>query len=120
MENSIRHTGTLAIADRSGKLDQIAHWRALAAEKGLSIRQLVLEVAPNSRYLAGTAGQIADRWAYWVRHRVVDGFNISPCHLQDSIDDLVDRLVPELQERGVYRTEYATETLRDHLRLPAI
>ncbi|MGW4337035.1 NtaA/DmoA family FMN-dependent monooxygenase [Rhodococcus koreensis] len=112
--------GTLAIADRTGKLDQITQWRALAAEKGLSIRQLVLEVAPNSRYLAGTAGQIADRWAYWVRHRVVDGFNVNPYHLQDSIDDLVDRLVPELQERGVYRTEYTTETLRDHLRLPAV
>ncbi|MFF2108869.1 NtaA/DmoA family FMN-dependent monooxygenase [Rhodococcus koreensis] len=112
--------GTLAIADRTGKLDQITQWRALAAEKGLSIRQLVLEVAPNSRYLAGTAGQIADRWAYWVRHRVVDGFNVNPYHLQDSIDDLVDRLVPELQERGVYRTEYTTETLRDHLRLPSV
>ncbi|MDF3304589.1 NtaA/DmoA family FMN-dependent monooxygenase [Rhodococcus sp. T2V] len=112
--------GTLAIADRTGKLDQITQWRALAAGKALSIRQLVLEVAPNSRYLAGTAGQIADRWAYWVRHRVVDGFNVNPYHLQDSIDDLVDRLVPELQERGVYRTEYTTETLRDHLRLPAV
>lgn len=112
--------GTLRIADRTGKLDQIASWRALAAEKNLSIRQLVLEVAPNSRYLAGTAGEIADRWAYWVRHRVVDGFNINPYHLPDSIDDLVDKLVPALQERGVHRTEYTTDTLRGHLGLPAV
>ena len=111
--------GTIKIADRTGKLDQISRWRALADEKGLSIRQLVLEVAPNSRYLAGTAGEIAERWAYWVRHRVVDGFNINPYHLTDSIDDLVDKLVPALQDHGVYRTEYTTDTLREHLDLPA-
>ncbi|MGC0367498.1 FMN-dependent oxidoreductase (nitrilotriacetate monooxygenase family) [Rhodococcus sp. 27YEA15] len=112
--------GTIQIADRTGKLDQIARWRALADEKGLSIRQLVLEVAPNFRYVTGTAGEIADRWAYSVRHRVVDGFNINPYHLTDSIDDLVDKLVPALQERGAYRTEYTTHTLREHLGLPAV
>ncbi|WP_182262987.1 NtaA/DmoA family FMN-dependent monooxygenase [Rhodococcus sp. UFZ-B548] len=112
--------GTLSIADRTGKLDQIARWRALAAEKNLSIRQLVLEVVPSSRYQAGTASSIADQWAYWVRHRVVDGFNVNPYHLLDSVNDLVDKLVPALQERGVYRTEYTASTLREHLNLPSV
>lgn len=110
--------GTLAIASRTGKLEQIAQWRRLAEEKGLSIRDLVLEVAPASKYHTGTASSIADEWSHLVRHRVVDGFNINPYHLPDSINDLVDKLVPALQDRGVYRTEYTTTTLREHLQLP--
>lgn len=109
--------GTLAVDARTGKLDQIAQWRALSEEKGLSIRELVLEISPASRFHSGTPAALADRWADLVRHRVVDGFNINPYHLGDAIDDLVDKLVPALQERGVYRTEYTNTTLRGHLGL---
>lgn len=109
--------GTLAIDARTGKLAQIAQWRALSEEKGLSIRELVLEISPASRFHSGTPAAVADRWANLVRHRVVDGFNINPYHLREGIDDLVDKLVPALQERGVYRTEYTTRTLRSHLGL---
>ena len=49
----------------------------------------------------------------------VDGFNIVPQLLPGSIEDIVDRLVPELQERGLYRTAYTGRTLREHLELPA-
>ncbi|SNS65666.1 LLM class flavin-dependent oxidoreductase [Rhodococcoides kyotonense] len=109
--------GTLAIAARTGKLEQIAQWRKLAYDKGLSIRELVLEVSPASRFHSGTPAAVADRWADLVRNRVVDGFNINPYHVRDSVNDLVDKLVPALQERGVYRTEYTTTTLRGHLGL---
>lgn len=109
--------GTIAISARTGKLEQIAQWRKLAADKGLSIRELVLEVSPASRFHSGTPAAVADRWADLVRHRVVDGFNINPYHVRDSVNDLVDKLVPALQERGVYRTEYTTTTLRGHLGL---
>lgn len=109
--------GTISIAARTGKLDQIAQWRKLAEEKGLSIRELVLEISPASRFHSGTPGEVADRWADLVRNRVVDGFNINPYHLRDAIGDLVDKLVPALQERGVYRTEYSSTTLRGHLGL---
>jgi hypothetical protein len=58
---------------------------------------------------------------------VVGGAGVGQCcpadlsdHLLDSVNDLVDKLVPELQERGVYRTEYTTSTLREHLQLPAL
>jgi alkanesulfonate monooxygenase SsuD/methylene tetrahydromethanopterin reductase-like flavin-dependent oxidoreductase (luciferase family) len=109
--------GTLSIDARTGKLDQIERWRKLASDKGLSIRELVLEVSPASRFHSGTPAQVADRWTELVRHRVVDGFNINPYHLRDGIDDLVDKLVPALQERGVHRTEYTSTTLRGHLGL---
>lgn len=47
-------------------------------------------------------------------------FNLLPHMLPASITELVDKLVPELQERGVYRTEYRGTTLRDHLDLPPL
>jgi hypothetical protein len=48
---------------------------------------------------------------------VVDGFNIVPQLLPGTVTDLVDKLVPALQERGVYRTGYEGATLREHLGL---
>jgi len=66
----------------------------------------------------GPPGQIADTWAHYVRTRAVDGFNITPHLLPSSLADIVDKVVPELQDRGVYRTEYAGTTLREHLALP--
>jgi len=68
----------------------------------------------------GTPSQIADTWTHYVRTRAVDGFNIVPYLLPGSLVDIVDKLVPELQERGVYRTEYQGSTLREHLSLPPV
>ncbi|KAA9156361.1 NtaA/DmoA family FMN-dependent monooxygenase [Amycolatopsis acidicola] len=110
--------GTISIEHRTGKLDRIRQWRELAEEKQLSIHELVLEVQPRERVFTGTPAQIADEWAHYVRTRAVDGFNISPHLVPSSLDDIVDKLVPELQDRGVYRTAYEGTTLREHLDLP--
>lgn len=112
--------GTLPIEWRTGKLDRIAHWRALAAERGFSIRDLVAEVTPRHEGFVGTPGQVADEWARFVGDGVVDGFNLIPQLIPGTIDELVDELVPALQDRGVYRTEYAGTTLREHLDLPRL
>ncbi|MGD0700191.1 MAG: LLM class flavin-dependent oxidoreductase [Trebonia sp.] len=112
--------GTIAIERRSGKLELIQSWRDLAAERGLSIRQLVLEVSGGHATFTGTPGQIADTWAHYVRSRAVDGFNVTPHLLPSSLADIVDKIVPELQDRGVYRTEYEGSTLREHLALPPL
>jgi alkanesulfonate monooxygenase SsuD/methylene tetrahydromethanopterin reductase-like flavin-dependent oxidoreductase (luciferase family) len=111
--------GTIAIERRTGKQTLIQGWRDLAAERGLSIRQLVLAVSEGHATFTGTPGQIADTWAHYVRTRAVDGFNITPHLLPSSLTDIVDKVVPELQERGVYRTRYEGTTLREHLALPA-
>jgi FMN-dependent oxidoreductase (nitrilotriacetate monooxygenase family) len=112
--------GTISIERRSGKLALIQQWRDLAEEQGLSIRQLALEVSPGHPAFVGTPSQIADEWTHYVRTRAVDGFNITPYLLPASLVDIVDKLVPELQERGVYRTEYQGSTLREHLALPPV
>ena len=109
--------GTIPIEFRTGKLERIAGWRRLSAERGLSIRDLVTEISPRHNAFVGTPGQIADEWTRYVTMRAVNGFNILPQQLPGTIEDVVDRLVPELQERGVYRTAYEGTTLREHLDL---
>ncbi|MEU8265580.1 NtaA/DmoA family FMN-dependent monooxygenase [Sphaerisporangium sp. NPDC049002] len=110
--------GTIPIEMRTGKLALIAQWRELAAAENLSIVQLVRRVAPRHRSFVGTPSQIADEWVHYVRTRAVDGFNITPHLVPSSLEDIVDKLVPQLQERGAYRTAYEGTTLREHLALP--
>jgi FMN-dependent oxidoreductase (nitrilotriacetate monooxygenase family) len=105
-------------AARDGK-DPIAiakQWRALAEAKNLSLREVVIETSERSGFV-GTPGQVADELTRWVRAGASDGFNISPYIVAGGLDEIVDWLVPELQERGVYRTEYTSTTLRGHLGL---
>ncbi|SER53283.1 NtaA/DmoA family FMN-dependent monooxygenase [Actinokineospora terrae] len=112
--------GTISIADRTGKLDRIRTWRELAEAKNLSIHGLVLAIHPQDRSFTGTPTHIADEWTHYIQTRAVDGFNITPHLLPATITDIVDLLIPELQTRGIYRTEYTSTTLRDHLDLPPL
>ena len=105
-------------AQRQGE-DPLAiarQWRARATAENLSLREVVIASTERSGF-AGTPTQVADQLAHWVRHGAVDGFNITPYIVPGGLDDIVDWLVPELQERGVYRTEYTGTTLREHLAL---
>ncbi|MFG2589381.1 NtaA/DmoA family FMN-dependent monooxygenase [Streptomyces sp. NPDC048438] len=112
--------GTISVERRSGKQALIRKWRDLASERGLSLRELVLEVSPGHPSFVGTPSAVADEWTRYVTARAVDGFNLLPHLLPASLTDIVDKLVPELQERGVYRTAYRGTTLRDHLDLPPL
>ncbi|UJP39456.1 NtaA/DmoA family FMN-dependent monooxygenase [Cellulomonas palmilytica] len=93
-------------------------WRERATEQGFSIRELVLD-QERQRGFVGTPSSVADELAHWVRSGASDGFNLTPWVVPGGLDDVVDRLVPELQERGAYRTEYTGTTLREHLGLRA-
>ncbi|KRE55789.1 F420-dependent methylene-tetrahydromethanopterin reductase [Arthrobacter sp. Soil736] len=101
------------------KARQLAdQWRAEAKEKGLSIRQFVS--ARTSRVDAtftGSYTEVADRLVDYARTGAVDGFNISPWLVPTGLDDIVNHLVPALQERGIYPTGYAGRTLRENLGL---
>ncbi len=52
------------------------------------------------------------------RRSAADGFNVMPPYLPGALDDFVDLVIPELQRRGLFRTEYDGRTLREHLGLP--
>ncbi|CAM5378659.1 LLM class flavin-dependent oxidoreductase [Corynebacterium variabile] len=63
----------------------------------------------------GTPEQIADEMERWVVNGAADGFNLMPPTLPGGLDDVVDLVVPVLQERGLFRREYTADTLRGHL-----
>ncbi len=75
--------------------------------------------------LVGSAAQVADEMEEWVRQTGIDGFNLAYVVTPESFADIADLLVPELQRRGRYKTEYRPGTLREKLfpgagpRLPA-
>lgn len=95
-----------------------ATWRALSEEKGLSIRELVIEVVGRQSFV-GTPQHVADEIDRYVQSDASDGFILVPHLTPHGLDEFVDRVVPLLQERGSFRTEYTGTTLREHLGLPA-
>jgi len=66
----------------------------------------------------GTPAQIADMMEHWFLNEAADGFNVMPAWLPGSLTDFVDLVIPELQRRGLFRTEYEAMTLRGNLGLP--
>ncbi|MDR3381690.1 LLM class flavin-dependent oxidoreductase [Cupriavidus basilensis] len=92
---------------------------ALARRHGYTVRELIRELAGGGghRVIVGTPEQIADDIEHWFRHGAADGFNLMPDALPDGLQDFVDGVVPILQRRGMFRTQYEGSTLREHLGL---
>jgi len=94
-------------------------WYERSRREKLSIRQMCSEYAVGEGFrVVGTPAQIADMMEAWMDGGAADGFNITPTHLPQGIDDFVEMVVPELQRRGRFRTEYEGATLRENLGLP--
>ncbi|MER7177191.1 NtaA/DmoA family FMN-dependent monooxygenase [Streptomyces mesophilus] len=93
-----------------------ARWRAHAEEKHLSIRELAIEQTARQSFV-GTAESVAAAIDAHVQAEAADGFILVPHLTPGGLDEFVDRVVPLLQERGVFRADYAGTTLRDHLGL---
>ena len=83
-----------------------------------TIRQLYQQVAGMGGFcLIGTAAEIVDTMQDWFENDACDGFNITPTHLPGGCEDFVEMITPELQRRGLFRTEYEGKTLRENLGL---
>ena len=95
----------------------------LGRRENLSIRQLARHFAGARGHwqLIGTPVQIADALEERFRGKAADGFNVMPPLFPTGLDDFVRLVVPELQRRGLFRTEYEGRTLRENLgvRTPA-
>ncbi len=91
-----------------------------ARREGLTVRQLYLAVAGGRghRMVIGSPKEIVDAMEEWFVNEGADGFNVMPPYLPDGLHDFVDLVVPELQRRGLFRTEYEGTTLRENLGIP--
>ena len=92
----------------------------LAKKDNLTMRQIAQVVAGARAKLVmvGTPKQIADHMEQWYVEEAADGFNVMPPYLPGALNDFVELVIPELQRRGLFRTEYTGRTLREHLGLP--
>ena len=92
---------------------------AIARRENLTVRQLAQRLGGyGGAAIVGTAQTIADEMQEWLESRACDGFNVMFPFVPAGLDEFVDQVVPELQRRGIFRTEYEGTTLREHLGLP--
>jgi FMN-dependent oxidoreductase (nitrilotriacetate monooxygenase family) len=106
-QGRVRHGDPVAVARR---------YRERALAENLSIRELVIAVTSRQQFV-GTAARIADEIDTYIQADACDGFILVPNLTPHGLDEFVDRVVPLLQERGAFRTEYTGETLRENLGL---
>ena len=91
----------------------------LAKRENLTVRQLAQRLGGYSGLaMVGTPATIADEMEEWLATEGSDGFTVMFPYLPGGLDDFVDRVVPELQRRGLFRREYEGATLRENLGLP--
>jgi N-acetyl-S-(2-succino)cysteine monooxygenase len=104
---------TASSAERKMLVDQ-------ATRGNLTIRQFYLRYAGarGQRTVKGTPQRIADDMEDWFLKEGVDGFLVQPPYLPGGLNDFVELVIPELQRRGLFRTEYEGRTLRENLGLP--
>jgi FMN-dependent oxidoreductase (nitrilotriacetate monooxygenase family) len=91
-------------------------WRELAAAKNLSIRELMIETSARQTFV-GSPATVAREIDELVQADASDGFILVPHITPNGLDTFADTVVPLLQERGAFRTDYEGTTLRAHLGL---
>ncbi|MCP1537542.1 LLM class flavin-dependent oxidoreductase [Methylorubrum extorquens] len=101
-------------ASKSGQAQIVDY----ARRTGATVRDLARRVGGyGGLTFIGTPEQIADRMGEWLEGEACDGFNVMFPFVPEGLDDFCAGVVPELQRRGLFRTEYEGTTLRDHLGL---
>ena len=88
-------------------------------EQGMTLRELIVDRARSTghMWMAGTASEVADEMVKWFDTGACDGFNLNSPYNPDGFERICEKLVPELQDRGYFRTEYEGTTLRENLGL---
>lgn len=92
---------------------------SVALREGLTIRQTYERFLPSFGHvvMVGDGASIADEIEDWYRSGACDGFNVHVGYQPHGLDAFVDHVIPELQRRGIYKTEYRPGTLREKLGL---
>ena len=94
--------------------------REFVGDRSLTIREVAAWVASSMGHnrVIGTPEEIADAMQHWFENEACDGFLISPLIYPSGLQQFADEVIPILQERGLFRTEYEGATLRANLGLP--
>ncbi|GAB4936866.1 hypothetical protein MAHJHV35_20480 [Mycobacterium avium subsp. hominissuis] len=108
------------LASVSGIRGLVQNLRAHIGGDAVTVRDLANHRATllQGPRFVGTGPQVADQMADWFQTGACDGFVLAATHLPGAFEDVVRMVVPELQRRGLFRTEYRSATLRGHLGLP--
>jgi FMN-dependent oxidoreductase (nitrilotriacetate monooxygenase family) len=104
-QGRVRHGDPIEVARR---------YRERAEAQNLSIRELIIAVSSREQFV-GTAGHVAAEIDRYIQSDACDGFIFVPHLTPHGMDEFVDHVVPVLQERSGFRTEYSGSTLREHL-----
>jgi len=92
---------------------------ALAKREGFTVRQLAQRLGGHGGLaMLGTPKTIADQMEEWLMTEASDGFTVQFPYLPGGLDDFCNKVVPELQRRGLFRRDYEGKTLRENLGLP--
>jgi alkanesulfonate monooxygenase SsuD/methylene tetrahydromethanopterin reductase-like flavin-dependent oxidoreductase (luciferase family) len=120
LDSDVRSEGSAAARTLNREaVATIARWRERAEAGGLSIRGLVMEMTARQAFI-GSPTSVADQLDRHVQARACDGFILVPHLTPGGLDRFAAEVVPLLQERGSFRSEYDGPTLRDHLGLDPI
>jgi alkanesulfonate monooxygenase len=92
---------------------------AMARRENMTVRQVAQRLGGHGGLaMLGTPAMIADQMEEWIEARASDGFTLQFPYLPMGLDDVVERVIPELQRRGLFHDEYEGTTLRENLGLP--
>jgi FMN-dependent oxidoreductase (nitrilotriacetate monooxygenase family) len=90
-----------------------------AKRENLTVRQLAQRMGGHGGLsFLGTSKMVADHMEEWLETRASDGFTLQFPYLPEGLDDFVERVIPELQRRGIFRRQYEGATLRENLGVP--
>jgi FMN-dependent oxidoreductase (nitrilotriacetate monooxygenase family) len=114
-ENTVAR-GRASVRQHRDPVAVAQEWRAIAEARNLSIRELMVEVSGEHSFV-GSPASIAEQINHLVQEDASDGFILVPHITPGGLDEFADKVVPLLQERGVFREAYTGTTLREHLGL---
>jgi len=91
-----------------------------AQKLGLTLREVLIRSSASNAHLVvrGTASDVVDEMQHWFEGKACDGFNLLSAVMPASLYDVIDKVLPELRRRGLFRTDYSGSTLRGHLGIP--
>ncbi|MTE15679.1 NtaA/DmoA family FMN-dependent monooxygenase [Nocardia aurantiaca] len=109
------------VSSVQGRQSRYGVFRELAVRQGWTVRELIKLQQRSAGHgrVVGSPEQVADQLAHWFLEGGADGFVVMPGQGSGGVEAFTEQVVPLLQRRGLFRTEYESDTLRGNLGLPA-